>query len=66
MVYTYEDKDTQPDLVGIAEGVAASEMTDKEIEGCRWDEDPKTLEVYFVNELSVDDKAILDTIVSSN
>ena len=46
--------------------VAASAMTDKTIEWCRWDEDNTTLQVEFTNVLSGADKTKLDTIVTNN
>jgi hypothetical protein len=64
--YEYVDKATSPDLTGIHDDVAASAMTDKNIEWCRWDEDIQKLIVVWQDSLSAEDKALLDTIVQNN
>jgi hypothetical protein len=66
MDYLYENIATEPDLTGIHTDVEASAMTDKNIEGCRWDEEPETLLVVWQDELSAGDKTILDGIVASH
>lgn len=68
--YTYTNKSKEPDLKQIHLDVAASLMSDKVIEWCRWDEGndglKETLQVVFTNELSDADKTKLDTIVTNN
>ena len=66
MNYLYENVVTEPDLNGIHTDVAASAMVDKNIGGCRWDEDSEILLVVWQNELSADDKNILDGIVAAH
>ena len=62
MEYDYS-KMTRPNLTAIHEGVTASAMLDKSIEGCRWDEEQETLKVFFTGTLSSGDKTIIDGIV---
>jgi hypothetical protein len=64
--YEYINVVNIPDLLGIHEDVASSEMTNKDIEFCRWDEDIATVKVIFAEALSPEDLAILDGIVASN
>ena len=66
MLYEYTDKSTAPDLDQIHLDVVASEMTDKTIEWCRWDELTDILKIIFTNELIAGDKTILDAIVVDN
>lgn len=76
MLYEYENIVDEPNLAtcdeegvlisGIHYDVGNSAMTDKAIEGCTWFQRDSKLEVTFTNELSVDDKAILDGIVGNN
>lgn len=66
MVYIYTEKSTVCDLNQIHLDVLASAMTDKGIEGCKWDEDTSELKVVFTAELSTEDKSILDTVVTNN
>ena len=66
MLYEYTNKTTMPNLDQIHLDVASSEMTDKTIEWCRWDELTEILKVIFTNELIVADKTILDTIATNN
>jgi len=66
MVYEYNGKVTEPSLNQFHNNVANSLMTNKNIEGCRWDEDTELLSVFWQDALSTDDKAILDGIVESN
>lgn len=66
MLYEYTGKITMPNLDQIHLDVAASEMTDKAIEWCRWDEVTEILKVVFTNELIAGDKTILDGIVVAN
>jgi len=66
MLYEYTDKTSMPNLDQIHLDVAASEMTDKTIEWCRWDEATEILKTVFTNELIVGDKTILDGIVVAN
>lgn len=62
--YEYHDITSDPGLERIHTEVAASEMTDKNIEGCRWDETPALLQVWWTEELSALDKTMLDGIVA--
>ena len=64
--YEYPDKTTEPDLQKIHEDVSSSEMTDKNIKYCSWNEDDTILHVFWLDELSGEDKAILDNIVEEN
>jgi hypothetical protein len=64
MTYTYTLVSESPDLDFIHIQVASSLMVDKQIDYCRYDEDLCLLQVIFINELSVEDKAILDQIVT--
>jgi len=66
MLYEYTDKTSMPNLDQIHLDVASSEMTDKTIEWCRWDELTSLLKVVFTNELIAGDKTILDGIVVAN
>jgi len=66
MLYEYTDKTTIPNLDQIHLDVASSEMVDKIIEWCRWDELTDIIKVMFTNILIAGDKTILDTIVESN
>lgn len=66
MLYEYTGKVTMPNLDQIHLDVAASEMTDKTIEWCRWDEATGILKIVFTNTLSAPDKTILDNIVVDN
>lgn len=66
MLYEYSNKVTMPDLDQIHLDVATSEMTDKTIEWCRWDELTEILKIVFTNTLSAPDKTILDGIVADN
>jgi len=66
MLYEYTNKTTMPNLDQIHLDVAASEMTDKTIEWCRWDELTDILKVVFTNTLIAGDKTILDAIVVDN
>jgi len=53
-------------LSGIHKCVADSEMTNKNLNSCTWDEDSEILEIEFTGELVSADKDILDLIVSGN
>ena len=64
--YEYENKITSPNLDDIHLDVSASDMVDKSIEYCRWDEKTQLLKVIFTNELSSGDKNKLDIIISNN
>jgi hypothetical protein len=74
--YEYNDITNRPNLgstnaqheiiSGIHYDVPNSDMTDKSIEGCRWDEDGAHLSIWFANALSAGDKTKLDTIVTNN
>jgi len=66
MLYEYSGKINAPNLDQIHLDVATSEMIDKVIEWCRWDELTALLKVVFTNELVVGDKTILDGIVVDN
>ena len=63
--YEYTNKATAPSLSTIHDDVATSEMTDKNIVYCRWDEDTEILKVVWTDTLSAGDKTILDGIVTS-
>ena len=63
MNYTYSLASESPNLDFIHEQVAISTMVDKQIDYCRFDEDEQLLQVIFFNELSAEDKLILDGIV---
>jgi len=63
--YTYT-KTAEPNLEAIHDGVAGSEMMDKSILYCHWDEGAELLEVVFSGSLSDSDKAILDGIVEAS
>jgi len=64
-IYEYNNITNSPDLNYIQNSVLESEMTNKTIEHCRWDENNSILVVAFTNSLSGEDKTILDTIVSN-
>ena len=64
MIYEFSINNTN--LSFIHKEVEASAMTDKTIESCRWDEATLKLFVSFTNELSADDKIILDGIVTNS
>lgn len=53
-------------ISGIHYDVEISNMTDKSIEYCLWNESTEELDIYFTNELSSEDKIILDDIVNNN
>lgn len=59
----YTGKTVEPNLPQIHTDVAASAMTNKNIQGCRWDDDVDVLKVFFDAALSGADKTILDGIV---
>ena len=65
VIYEYNSIINSPNLEYIQEEVLESEMTNKTIEYCRWNEENSILLVFFTNSLSGDDKAILDTVVSN-
>jgi len=65
VLYEYTDIVNSPRLDIIHCCVCNSEMLNKTIEYCRWDKSTKILIINFTNELSVDDKALLDTIISN-
>ena len=80
MNYEYEDITSQPNIAtfernvdgvyilasGIQYDVANSAMTNKTIEGGTWRETEETLTIIFTDELSTEDKTLLDTIVENN
>jgi len=76
MEYIYSGITTRPNLAtpdesgnlvsGIHYDVAYSEMSDKGIQWCRWEEGEAKLFVCFSNELSSGDKTLLDAIVEAN
>ena len=59
-----EEGDTM--ISGIHYDVMNSEMNDKDIDCCRWDEDESELKLWFDNSLSAEDKDILDNIIDDN
>ena len=61
---THDVDDVQ--VSGIHYDVANSDMSNKSISYCRWDEDVEELHVHFAIELSAEDKTKLDTIVANN
>ena len=65
MIYEYININN-PNLSFIHKAVGESAMTDKTIESCRWEEATSELFVTFTNTLSVDDKTILDGIVTNS
>ena len=68
--YIYDSIDL-PDLDQLHLDITNSDMDDKSVEWCRWDENPidehsaKCLHVYFTNELSSSDETKLDNIISA-
>ena len=66
MQYNYSSKAVSVNIQGIHTDVAASTMTNKNIQGCTWDEDSTSLKVDFDVTLSSSDKTELDTIVTNN
>jgi hypothetical protein len=66
VTYQYPNKVTCPDLALIHIDVASSEMTNKTVQWCRWDQDTGILIVCFESVLNESDKAILDTIVQND
>jgi len=74
--YIYLNKSIEPNLSttdeegniisGIHYDVPNSDMEDKSLDWCRWDEDLAQIIVVFENELSSEDKTKLDTIVDNN
>jgi len=59
--YTYTGKSTRPtNLYVIHTDVAASTMTNKNIQHCEWEEDTAEIKVTFDVELSGADKTELD------
>ena len=74
--YQYKDIVTEPDLLsldlndiacsGIEYDIENSEMTNKAVEYCRWDEETSILIIVFDVELSISDKNLLDDIVEKN
>lgn len=65
-IYEYEHICCPANVSKIHADVEISLMTDKSIEFCTWNFDEHKLYVCFTNELSVDDKTILDEIVINN
>ena len=65
-IYEYQNKELSVNLTQIHLDVESSAMTDKTIEWCRWDESTTYLCVIFTNELTSEDKAILDQIIADN
>ena len=65
-LYEYQDKQTCPNLDQIMIDVETSEMTNKSINRCKWEESLELLYVYFDTDLDTSDKDILDTIVANN
>lgn len=64
--YEYSNKAIDPDLPQIHIDVEASEMTNKDIDYCIWNEDDEILRVYWTGSLDANDKTELDTIVANN
>jgi hypothetical protein len=66
MEYIYENKTTEPNLDQIHIEVANSAMIDKSIQWCRWDKGLNRLKVVFTDDLSSEDKTLLDAIIANN
>jgi len=76
MEYTYSNIENKPDLLtndeednmlsGIHYDIINSEMINKNIDYCLWNENDENLHIFYNNELSQDDKMILDDIVNNN
>ncbi len=62
MEYTYL-KINNPDLDKIHLDIENSLMNNKFIEFCIWNEKEKVLKIFWLNELSYEDKKILDLII---
>lgn len=65
MIYYYT-KQSNPDLDKIHTDVEGSDMTNKDLEWCRWDEKYNRLMIVFIEELSSEDKSKLDLIIENN
>ena len=65
-VYIYENKITTPNIDQIIVDVSMSEMIDKNIQRCRWEESEVKLYVYFDTDLIQSDLDILNGIVANN
>lgn len=65
-IYTYTNKAVSPDIMGINTSVVLSSMTNKNILYCNWDQGTQLLDVVWGNDLSSEDKTLLDTIVANN
>jgi len=64
---THEEIGEEAILIsGIHYDVENSNMNNKSIQYCRWDEDTTHLMVYMNDDLSDSDKTILDDIVNNN
>jgi len=75
MEYTYSNIMNKPDLAtlndsgelisGISYDILNSEMTNKELQWCFWDESSQQLVISFLNTLHFSDKIILNLIVAN-
>jgi hypothetical protein len=66
MSYFYNNIIISPNLDGIHSDVVISEMINKYILWCRWDQDIEELKIEFDTTLSSSDKNLLDNIVENN
>lgn len=64
--HSYTGKTTAPDLDQIHTDVAASTMTNKNIQYCSWDEGTTLLDIFYDVEVTGSDKTKLDTIITDN
>lgn len=62
MEYSYLKIDA-PDLDKIHFDVENSTMNNKSIDFCLWNEKEKVLKIFWLNELSYEDKTMLDLII---
>lgn len=63
MIYYYYDIIDVPDLDGLKAGIAASLMSNKDLNFLRWDSEPDILTVAWNSTLNTEDKLILDSLV---
>lgn len=65
-IYLYNNITSHPDLDIINNDINSSNMSNKNVDYLRWDEDLALLTITWNSELSTEDKTILDNIVSEN
>lgn len=66
MIYEYPGQTFEPNLTKILDDVGLSNMTNKNIEWCRWDQDISLIVIAFTNPLDAQDKSKLDVIVANS